>query len=41
MVKLYLKLGNYRAIEDETNIPWESCYSTIRKVIKKVRDHVI
>jgi hypothetical protein len=41
MVKLYLKLGNYRAIEEETNIPWESCYSTIRKVIKKVRDHVI
>jgi hypothetical protein len=46
IVKLYLQLGNYRAIEDETSvngmpgIPWESCYSTIQKVIKRIRDHV-
>jgi hypothetical protein len=28
-------------MEKELDIPWESCYSTIQKVIKKVREHVI
>lgn len=43
IVELYIKLGNYRAIEKETaigdkpGIPWESCYSTVQKVIKKIR----
>jgi hypothetical protein len=41
LVKVYLKVGNYRAMEKELDIPWESCYSTIQKVIKKVREHVI
>jgi hypothetical protein len=40
IVNLYLKLGNYRAIEKDTGIPWESCYSTIRKVIKQIRDEL-
>lgn len=46
IVKLYLKLGNYRAIEKETSvngvpgIPWESCYCTVQKVIKQIREHV-
>lgn len=37
LVKLYIKFGNYRAIEKDTGIPWESCYSTIRKSIKKIQ----
>lgn len=41
IINLYLKLGNYRAIEKETGIPWESCYCTVRKVIKKIRRDVL
>jgi hypothetical protein len=41
IINLYMKLGNYRAIEKETGIPWESCYSTVRKVIKKIRENVL
>jgi hypothetical protein len=40
IVQLYLKLGSYRAIEKDTGIPWESCYSTIRKVIKQIRNEL-
>jgi DNA-directed RNA polymerase specialized sigma24 family protein len=41
IVELYIKLGNYRAIEKETGIPFESCYSTVKKVIKKIRQDVL
>lgn len=37
LVKLYLKHGNYRAIEQETNIPWESVYKTIQKAFKRIK----
>lgn len=37
LVKLYLKFGSYRAIEDDTRIPWESCYKTIRGALKKLK----
>jgi len=37
IIKLYIKFGNYRAIETDTGIPWESCYTTIQKAIKKIR----
>lgn len=31
MIRLYLKLGNFRAIEEHTGIPFISCYKNIRK----------
>lgn len=40
IVELYLQLGNYRAIEKETKIPWESAYHTVQKAIKKIKQHV-
>jgi hypothetical protein len=40
MIRLYMRLGNYRAIEKDTGIPWESCYSTIKKAIKKIRNEL-
>jgi hypothetical protein len=40
IVELYLKLGNYRAIEVETGIPWESCYKTVQKAIKQIRSEL-
>ncbi len=38
IIDLYMKLGNYRAIEADTGIPWESAYKTIQKSIQKIRD---
>lgn len=40
IVRLYLKLGNYRAVESETGIPWESCYKTIKSACKKIKAKV-
>lgn len=40
IVELYLELGNYRAIEKETGIPWESCYKTVQKAIKQIRNEL-
>lgn len=47
IVKLYLRLGSYRKIEKETynealgmGIPWESCYSTVQRAIKKIRNEL-
>ena len=37
MLMLYLKHGNYRAIEAETGIPWESAYKSIQKACKEIR----
>ena len=33
IISLYMKLGSYRRIEEQTGIPWESCYKTVRKAI--------
>lgn len=41
IVKLYMRLGNFRAIEKETGIPWESCYKTFKKACKQIKDKVI
>lgn len=40
IVRLYLRLGSYRAIEKETGIPWESCYKTVRNAVIKLRNEV-
>ena len=37
LFKLDLKHGNYRAIEAETGIKWESAYATIQTAIKEIR----
>jgi len=37
LLKLYIKLGNYRAVEKETNIPFASIYQNIKKSINKIR----
>lgn len=34
LVRLYLKLGNFRAIQDHTGIPFISCYKNIQKSLK-------
>lgn len=44
MVKLYLKLGSFRAIEKDTGIPFISCYKNIKKslaVLKKKSEEVM
>jgi hypothetical protein len=41
MVKLYLEVGNYRAMENKTNIPHSSCFLTVRKAIEKIKEKVI
>lgn len=38
MIRLYLKLGSFRAIEEHTGIPFISCYKNIKKslgILKK------
>lgn len=37
IVKLYVKLGTYRAVEEETGIPFESIYKTVQKSCKQIR----
>lgn len=40
IVKLYLKHGNYRAIEEDTGIPYSSAYKTIQKSFQEIREKV-
>lgn len=40
IVKLYMKLGSYRAIEAETGIPWESCYKTVKRACARILKNV-
>lgn len=40
IIELYIKLGSYRKIEKETGISWESCYSTVQKAFKKIRNEL-
>ena len=37
MVKLYMECGNYRAMEQRTNIPYVSCFCTVKNAIKKIQ----
>jgi hypothetical protein len=41
MVKLYLKYGNYRAIEENTRIPYTSAYKTIKKSLTEIKQKVL
>lgn len=41
LLKLYVKHGNYRAIEKETGIPFGSCYKTIQKSIKELKEKAV
>lgn len=40
LIELYIKHGNYRAIEKDTGIPFTSCYKSIQKSIKTIREKV-
>lgn len=40
LIELYRKHMNYRAIEKETGIPWQSCYKTIVKSFKEIKQKV-
>lgn len=40
LVALYMKHGNYRAIQEETGIPFGSCYKTIRKSLNQIKETV-
>ncbi|HEX6431802.1 MAG TPA: hypothetical protein VF008_29125 [Niastella sp.] len=41
IVKLYLKHGNYRAIEEDTGIPYSSAYKTVQKSFQEIREKVL
>lgn len=41
IVKLYLKLGTYRAIQEDTGIPFPSVYKTVQKSFKEIREKVL
>lgn len=40
LIELYIKHGNFRAIETETGIPFGSCYKTIRKSLNQIKETV-
>lgn len=37
MLRTYMRLGNYRAIEKETGIPFSSCFKTIKKAVERLK----
>jgi len=37
VVRLYIKLGNYRAVGKETGIPYTTIFKTIRKVFDRIK----
>lgn len=41
MVRLYMEMGNYRAIEKDTGIPYSSAYKTIQKSIEQIKEKVL
>ncbi len=41
IVKLYLKHGNYRAIEEDTGIPYSSAYKTVQKSFQEIKQKVL
>lgn len=40
ILQLYIKLGNYRAVEKATGIPFSSIYKTVQKAIKQIKEKV-
>jgi hypothetical protein len=40
ILMLYIELGNYRAIERKTGIPYASAYKTVQKVIKEIKQKI-
>lgn len=40
LIQLYLKHGNYRAIEKLTGIPFVSCYKTIKKSLNSIKQKI-
>ncbi len=38
LIELYRKHGNFRSIQDETGIPWVSCYKTIKKTFQEIKE---
>ncbi|MFT3679446.1 MAG: hypothetical protein QM791_04185 [Ferruginibacter sp.] len=40
LITLYAKHLNYRAIEQETGIPWQSCYKTIKKSFEEIKKKI-
>jgi hypothetical protein len=41
MIRLYLKLGSFRAIQDHTGIPFISCYKNIQKSLTALKKKAI
>jgi hypothetical protein len=41
MILMYKRLGNFRAIEDETGIPFISCYKNIKKSLQLLKDKAL
>lgn len=41
ILELYIKLGNYRAVQKETGIPFPSVYKTVQKAAKQIRQKVL
>jgi hypothetical protein len=41
MIKLYLESGNYRAMERATGIPFPSCYKTVQKAVKQLKQKAL
>jgi hypothetical protein len=41
IVKLYMKLGNFRAIERDTGIPYASAYKTVKKSFNEIKQKVL
>ncbi len=41
ILKLYLKHGNYRAIEKDTGIPYSSAYKTVKKSFQELKQKVL
>lgn len=40
LIQLYKQHGNFRAIQDETGIPFSSCYKTIKKSFNDIKETV-
>jgi hypothetical protein len=41
IIRLYMKHGNYRAIEKDTRIPYSSAYKTVKKSIEIIKEKVL
>lgn len=40
LIELYVRHGNFRAVEKETGIPFGSCYKTIKKSLNQIKKKV-